>query len=107
MAYDDNARSLSLYRRGFPLSKVATRFHIGEFHFSAYMKSPFITKLHSEAQLDLAEMNPLLIDCIDEEQQTIKAYFRERAADRARTVVDEWKAENILAYPVITHTHYM
>ena len=83
--------------RGFPLSKVATRFHIGEFHFSAYMKSPFITKLHSEAQLDLAEMNPLLIDCIEEAQQTIKAYFRARAADRARTVVDEWKAENI--YP--------
>ena len=32
--------------RGFPLSKVATRFHIGEFHFSAYMKSSFITKGH-------------------------------------------------------------
>ena len=60
---------------------MATRFHIGEFHFSAYMKSSFITKLHSEAQLDIAEMNPLLIDCIDEAQQTIKAFFRERAAE--------------------------
>ena len=84
--------------QGFPLSKVATRFHIGEFHFSAYMKSPFITKLHGEAQLDLAEMNPLLNDCIEEAQQTIKTYFRERAAERARTVVDEWKAENIYPY---------
>ena len=83
--------------RGFPLSKVATRFHIGEFQFSAYMKSPFITKLHGEAQLDLAEMNPLLNDSIEEAQQTIKTYFRERAAERARMVVDEWKAENI--YP--------
>ena len=84
--------------QGFPLSKVATRFHIGEFHFSAYMKSPFITKLHGEAQLDLAEMNPLLNDCIEKAQQTIKTYFRERAAKRARTVVDEWKAENIYPY---------
>jgi hypothetical protein len=84
--------------QGFPLSKVATRFHVGEFHFSAYLKSPFITKLHGEAQLDLAEMNPLLNDCIEEAQQTVKAYFRERAAERARSVVDEWKAENIYPY---------
>ena len=83
--------------QGFPLSKVSTRFHIGEFHFSAYLKSSFITKLHGEVQLDLAEMNPLLNDCIEEAQQTIKTYFRERAAERARTVVEEWKAEHI--YP--------
>lgn len=84
--------------QGFPLSKVATRFHVGEFHFSAYLKSPFITKLHGEAQLDLAEMNPLLNDCIEEAQQTVKAYFRERTAERARSVIDEWKAENIYPY---------
>ena len=83
--------------QGFPLSKVSTRFHIGEFHFSAYLKSPFITKLHGEALLDLAEMDPLLNDSIDEAQQTIKTYFRERAAERARTVVDGWKVDHI--YP--------
>ncbi|MCA9473821.1 MAG: ATP-binding protein [Nitrospira sp.] len=84
--------------QGFPLTKVTTRFHIGEFHFSAYLKSPFITKLHGEAQLDLAEMNPLLNACIEEAQQVIKVYFRDRAAERARTVVEEWKAENVYPY---------
>ena len=84
--------------QGFPLSKVTTRFHIGEFHFSAYLKSAFITKLHGEAQLDLAEMNPLLNESIEEAQQAIKTYFRERAAERARTVVEEWKAENVYPY---------
>lgn len=83
--------------QGFPLSKISTRFHAGEFHFSVYLKSPFITELHREAQLDLAEMNPLLSNCIEEAQQTVNAYFRERAAERARSVVDEWKAEKI--YP--------
>ncbi len=83
--------------QGFPLSKVATRFHVGEFHFSAYLKSSLVTKLHGEAQLDLAEMNPKLNICVEEAQQTIKEYFRERAAERARTVVDEWKAEDV--YP--------
>lgn len=96
-----NVTTRGLYlctEQGFPLSKVTTRFHVGEFHFSAYLKSPFITKLHGEAQLDLAEMNPLLNDCVEEAQQTIKTYFRERAAERARTVVEEWKADNVYPY---------
>lgn len=96
-----NVTTRGLYlctEQGFPLSKVTTRFHIGEFHFSAYLKSPFITRLHGEAQLELAEMNPVLNGCIEEAQQTIKAYFRERAAARARTVVEEWKAENVYPY---------
>ena len=84
--------------QGFPLSKVTTRFHIGEFDFSAYLKSSFITKLHGEAQLDLAEMNPVLNQCIEEAQQTIKSYFRNRAAERARSVIEEWKAENVYPY---------
>ena len=96
-----NVTTRGLYlctEQGFPLTKVTTRFHIGEFHFSAYLKSTFITKLHGEAQLDLAEMNPILNTCIEEAQQTIKTYFRERAAERARTVVEEWKAENVYPY---------
>lgn len=96
-----NVTTRGLYlctEQGFPLSKVTTRFHIGEFHFSAHLKSSFITKLHGEAQLDLAEMNTLLNGCIEEAQQTIKAYFRERAAKRARTVVEDWKSENVYPY---------
>ena len=84
--------------QGFPLTKVTTRFHVGEFHFSAYLKSSFITRLHGEAQLDLAEMNPLLDVCVEEAQQDVKAYFRDRAAQRARSVVDEWKAEKVYPY---------
>lgn len=96
-----NVTTRGLYlctEQGFPLTKVTTRFHIGEFHFTAYLKSPFITKLHGDAQLDLAEMNPLLNKCVEEARETVKTYFRDRAAERARTVVEEWKAENIYPY---------
>lgn len=96
-----NVTTRGLYlctEQGFPLSKVTTRFHIGEFHFSAYLKSAFITKLHGEAQLELAEMNPILNTCVEEAQQSIKTYFRDRAAERARTVVEEWKAEKVYPY---------
>ena len=96
-----NVTTRGLYlctEQGFPLTKVAARFHIGEFHFTAYLKSSFITKLHGDVELDLAEMNPLLNTCVEEARETIKAYFRERAAQRARTVVEEWKAEKIYPY---------
>lgn len=96
-----NVTTRGLYlctEHGFPLSKVTTRFHVGDFHFSAYLKSSFITKLHGEGQLDLAEMNPLLNVGIEEAQQAVKAYFRDRAAERARSVVEEWKAERVYPY---------
>ena len=103
-----NVTTRGLYlctEQGFPLSKVSTRFHIGEFHFSAYLKSPFIAKLHGEAELDLAEMNPRLNSCIEDAQQAVKAYFRERAAERARTVVEEWKTERIYPYEGEAESH--
>ena len=99
VAQRDHARALPVY--GARLSA-----HEGDdavstsvsFHFSAYLKSSFVTRLHGEAQLDLAEMNPLLESCVEEAQQDVKAYFRDRAAERARNVVEEWKAENVYPY---------
>lgn len=84
--------------QGFPLSQISTRFHLGDFQFSAYLKSSFITRLHSDAELDLAEMNPLLLEASEEAQQAVRSYFRDRAAERARSVVEEWKAEKIYPY---------
>ena len=84
--------------QGFPLSQVATRFHVGDFQFSAYLKSPFVTQLHEQAVLDLAEMHPVLKGSIDEAQETIKEHFRDRAAERARSVAETWKEEKIYPY---------
>lgn len=84
---------------GFPLSRVTERrFHVGDFQFSAYLKSPFITELNRTGQLELAEMHPALNDAVYDAQETIKAYFRDRAAERARSVVEEWKEEKIYPY---------
>jgi Histidine kinase-, DNA gyrase B-, and HSP90-like ATPase len=84
--------------QGFPLSKVDTRFHVGGFQFSAYLKSPFIGQLHENNALEVAEMNPQLAGAIEEAHQTIKDYFRDRSAEQARAVVEEWKSENIYPY---------
>lgn len=94
----DTKRTLYLCsENGFPLDQVETRFHVPSFSFSAYLKSPFIAALHNDGRLGVAEMVPSLRSAVDAAREAIKTRFRERAAQRARNLVDEWKSEDI--YP--------
>ena len=101
-----NNRTLYLCTdKGFPLLRVDRRFHVGSFQFSAYVESAFVGKLQREGIIELAEMNPLINAAIDEAYQAIKDYFRSRAAEDARTVVAEWKDENIYPFTGEPTTH--
>lgn len=94
----DTKRTLYLCSEsGFPLDQVETRFHVPGFSFSAYLKSPYIAALHNDGRLGLAEMDAALRDSVESARNAIKEYFRERAAQRARNVVEEWKSADI--YP--------
>ena len=84
--------------QGFPLAQVETRFHIGDFQFSAYLKSALVSALHQDNRLELAEMVPALATAVDEARRKIKEIFRERASERAKIVVDDWKAQNLYPY---------
>ena len=84
--------------QGFPLSQVEARFHVGDFHFSAYLKSPLISALHQENRLELAEMVPALTKATEEARRKIKELFRERASERAKLVVEDWKIQNVYPY---------
>jgi hypothetical protein len=84
---------------GFPLDQVETRFHIlPGFSFSAYLKSTYIEALNNEERIGLAEMDPALNQSVETARTAIKDYFRDRAAEKARTVVDEWKAADVYPY---------
>lgn len=85
-------------QQGFPLSQVSARFHTGAFQFSAYLKSPFVEKLHNENRLELAEMEPVLNEKIEHAKELIKTHFRDRAAEEAKSLVDQWKDEEIYPY---------
>jgi len=84
--------------QGFPLSQVETKFHVGDFQFSAYLKSPIISTLHHDNRLELAEMVPALAAVTEEARCKIKDIFRERASERARFVVEDWKLQNLYPY---------
>ena len=95
----DTKRTLYLCsENGFPLDQVEARFHVPGFSFSAYLKSPYIASLHNEERLALAEMDATLREAVETARATIKNYFRERAAERARSVVDAWKAADVYPY---------
>ncbi|MCY1266704.1 Histidine kinase-, DNA gyrase B-, and HSP90-like ATPase [compost metagenome] len=81
----------------FPLVQVDRRFHIGPFQFSGYLSSPYLNVVQKDGTVELAEMQTPVVAAIDEAQQAIKDYFRTRAAEEARTVVEEWKDEQV--YP--------
>lgn len=84
--------------QGFPLTQVEARFHVGDFHFSAYLKSSLISELHQDNRLELAEMVPAVTGAIEDARRAIKNIFRDRASERAKSVVDEWKAQKLYPY---------
>jgi hypothetical protein len=95
----DTRRTLYLCSAdGFPYDQSETRFHVPGFFFSAYLKSSYVEALHNEERIALSEMDPLLSRAVDEARATIKDYFRERAAEKARTIVDDWIEQDVYPY---------
>lgn len=89
----------------FPLTQVDRRFHIGNFQFSAYLQSSYLSVAQQEGTIELAEMQQPIVVAIDEAIKNIKDYFRNRAAEEARSFVQEWKAESIYPYQGEAVTH--
>ena len=103
-----NSTKRALYlcsESGFPLSQIEARFHVGDFHFSAYLKSSYNSQLHQENRLDMAEMVPKLVDLVEAARAKIKDVFRERASERAKTFVEGWKTNNVYPYKGEAATH--
>jgi hypothetical protein len=91
--------------QGVPLSQIETRFHVGDFNFSAYLKSPLISALHQENRLDLAEMVPALASAVEEARRKIKEIYRDKAVEKAKAVVEDWKAQKLYPYEGEAGTH--
>jgi hypothetical protein len=83
---------------GFPVDQVDTRFHVGSFSFSAYVKSTFFDKMQKEGRIGLAELEPVVHSFIESAREAIKVYFQEREAEKARSIVDEWKERDVYPY---------
>lgn len=83
---------------GFPFHRVTPRFQTPGFRFSAYLKSSYVSLLQERGQTDLAEMIAPLQTAYDEAADKIKAYFRAKEVEAARTEIEQWKTENVYPY---------
>lgn len=97
-----SATSRALYlctHEGFPIRRIEDRrFHIGPYQFSAYIKSEYLSILQKNGGIEIAELSPQINAAIDEAQTAIRTYFRKRAAQQARTIVEEWKKDEVYPY---------
>ena len=79
---------------GFPFHRITPRFQTPGFRFSAYLKSTYVSLLQERGQIDLAEMIAPLQTVYDEASDKIKAHFRAKEVDAARSEIERWKTEN-------------
>ncbi len=62
---------------------------------ATYLKSTYVEELHNEERVVLSEMDPLLSSAVESARSVIKDYFRDKSAEKARSLVDEWIAEDV------------
>ena len=85
--------------RGFPLEPYVKQVRgIGEFGFTAYLKSDYFRALHNEGLLSLGELEKTILPICDEAVKAIKDYFVARQLEEAKDQLEEWKHEEVYPY---------
>lgn len=84
---------------GFPLDRYPKQIRgIGDFGFSAYLKSELINVLSNDGTLGLGELNTHLRDACDNAIRAIKAHFVSRLREEGQEAIRKWKEENVYPY---------
>jgi len=83
---------------GFTLSEGPAGIHASGFSFTACLKSEYLRELDDAGALMLDELHPGLKVVLDRAKAAMRDHFRARAAERATTVVEDWKRQNVYPY---------
>jgi hypothetical protein len=83
---------------GFVLEKTSAKTQAPGFHYTAYLRSQFLSELNEANSLSLAAMVPGLSSLITSAKDRLKAHFRERLASAAVDLITEWKTQDIYPY---------
>lgn len=84
---------------GFPLHRIVPGIQAPGFDFSAYLRSQYVSVLHDQGSLDLAELDPRLNEAVENGKEELRNHFKARTNERAQSLVDEWKTEHVYPYP--------
>lgn len=80
-----------------PLLRMPRGVHAEPSHFAAYMYSPCFDRAQQDGVLALTETHPAIHTAIAEARHVLRGHCRARAAEAARSVVNEWKHDDV--YP--------
>jgi len=83
---------------GLPLHRIPPTIQAPGFEFSAYLKSPYNSRLNQQGILDLGELDPRLSKAIEESKDQLRTHFKARQADDTRSLVERWKQEAVYPY---------
>lgn len=83
---------------GFILHEIRPRIQAPGFSFTAYLKSATFKDLEASNALAMGELHPDVRALIGAAKGAMRDHFRERAAEQAGGLVEEWKREKIYPY---------
>jgi hypothetical protein len=83
---------------GFTLHEMQPGIQAPGFSFTAYLKSDYVRELESEGAFMLEELHPGLKRLLAPAKDQLRAHFRQRAAEAAGALVEEWKKQEIYPY---------
>ena len=85
--------------KGFPLERYSKQVRgIGDFGYTAYLKSDYFRDLHNHNLLSLPDLERTIGPVCEEAIKTIKDYFIARQLEEAKDQLEEWKEEDIYPY---------
>jgi Histidine kinase-, DNA gyrase B-, and HSP90-like ATPase len=89
---------------GFALSERSPEVRAPGFNFGAYLKSSYFSQLDEGAliDLDLAEGMGQLLSAA---RSRLAVYFKQREREKAKALIDAWKAEGVYPYPEVVASH--
>lgn len=83
---------------GLTLARLPIGIHAPGFAFTAYLKSEVVRKAEQDGTLELEALAPGLASLVESCKSTLRKYFRDRESQKAATLVDAWKSEEVYPY---------
>ena len=83
---------------GFPLDESLPGVHAPGFEFTVYLKSDYFAELHASNMLNLANMNPAVVRCLNDAKEAMRTHFRKRSVEQAAGLVEGWRQQAIYPY---------
>ncbi len=83
---------------GISLHSLPPNIHAPGYHFTAYLRSPYVRELDKQGLLVVEELHAGVTELASRAKAKLRDHFRARAAEDAAALVETWKKERVYPY---------